>query len=175
MDSPGSNQASTAVKPVLVYWSDHFITLVKEMLKGVHPLLSPDLLHILASMGHGDELLIADANFPADALAERLARLPGADSTAALRAVLTVFPLDQYVEHPAAVMAVVDQSDAVPAVVREFQALLDDARGEPVAIERIERCAFYQRARAAFAIVATGEQRLYGNLILSKGVINPGE
>jgi L-fucose mutarotase len=149
--------------------------LVMKVLKGIDPLLSPELLHILASMGHGDELLIADANFPAEALAQRLARLPGADTTMALKAILTVFPLDQYVEQPAAVMAVVDDPAALPDTVREFQAALDAVQGGPVAVERVERFAFYERAREAFAIVATGERRLYGNLILSKGVVNPGE
>jgi L-fucose mutarotase len=143
------------------------------MLKGIDPILSPDLLHILASMGHGDELLIADANFPAEAVAQRLTRLPGVNTSAALAALLTVFPLDDYVDQPAAVMAVVNDPDAVPDSVKEFQLILDKAAGMPVAMERIERFAFYERARKAFAIVATGERRLYGNLILSKGVVSP--
>ncbi len=151
------------------------VVLAIEMLIGIDPLLSPELLHILASMGHGDELLIADANFPAEALAWRLTRLPGTDASTALKAILTVFPLDQYVERPAAVMAVVDDPDAMPDTVQEFQAALDAVQGEPVAIERLERFAFYERARKAFAIVATGERRLYGNLFLSKGVVNPNE
>ena len=145
------------------------------MLKGIDPLLSPDILHILASMGHGDELLIADANFPAETMAQRLIRLPGVNTSTALRAILTVLPLDQYVDQPAAVMSVVDDPDAIPDSVKEFQLILNLAGDDPVSIEHIERFAFYERAKNAFAIVATGERRLYGNLFLSKGVVNPGE
>jgi len=141
------------------------------MLKGINPLLGPDLLHCLAAMGHGDELVIADANFPATAVARRLLRLDGASATAALEAVLSVLPLDQYVEAPAAVMAVVGKPTEVPDTVRDFQALLDRAGGSAVRIERVERFAFYERARSAFAVLATGERRLYGNIILSKGVL----
>jgi L-fucose mutarotase len=143
------------------------------MLKGIDPLLSPDLLHILASMGHGDELLIADANFPADSTAQRLIRLPGIDASTALRSILTVFPLDQYVAKPAAVMAVVDDPHATPDSVKEFQSVLDLANSGPVGMERIERFAFYDRARKTYAIVATGERRLFGNLILSMGLLTP--
>ena len=143
------------------------------MLKGIDPLLNPDLLHILASMGHGDNLLIVDANFPADSMAQRLTRLPGIDTTTALKAILTVFPLDQYVQQPVAVMSVVNEPDAIPETEQEYQAVLNESEGEVVAIERLERFDFYARAREAYAIVATGEQRLYGNIFLSKGVIKP--
>ncbi len=143
------------------------------MLKGIDPLLGPDLLQILAAMGHGDELLIADANFPAVTLATRLSRLDGADTSSALKAILTVLPLDQYVEQPAAVMAVVDDPDAIPETEVEFCRLLDASEGKSVAIQRLERFAFYDRARATFAIVVTSEQRLYGNIILAKGVVAP--
>lgn len=143
------------------------------MLKGIDPLLSPELLHILASMGHGDELVIADANFPAVSTAQRLSRLDGANTSTALTATLTVFPLDQYVEKPAAVMAVVDDPEAVPQTEREFQHILDSANGNNVSIERLERFAFYERAKQAFAVVVTSEQRLYGNIIIAKGVIKP--
>jgi L-fucose mutarotase len=143
------------------------------MLKGIDPLLSPDLLQILAAMGHGDEILIADANFPAVTLATRLCRLDGANTSSALRAILSVLPLDQYVEQPAAVMAVVDDPEAVPETELEFRSLLDAAEGKPVAIQRLERFSFYDRAREMFAIVITSEQRLYGNIILTKGVVAP--
>lgn len=141
------------------------------MLKGLDPLLGPDLLHVLAAMGHGDEIVLADANFPAAATARRLVRMDGLTATAVLRAVLTVLPLDTFVDAPAAVMAVVDDPDAEPPAVRDFQAVLDAAEGGVVTLARIERFAFYQRAAQAFAIVATGERRLYGNIILKKGVI----
>jgi L-fucose mutarotase len=143
------------------------------VLKGLDPLLGPDLLHALASMGHGDALVIADANFPAAALARRLIDLRGANATDAARAVLSVLPLDSFVPKPALVMAVVGDPDAVPPVVGEFERLIAAASGAPAALGRLDRAAFYERARDAFAIVRTGERRLYGNLILIKGVIAP--
>ncbi len=145
------------------------------MLKGLDPLLGPDLLHVLAAMGHGDEIVLVDANFPATATARRLVRMDGHSATVVLGAVLTLFPLDSFVEQPAAVMAVVGDPAAVPPVVREFQAALDAAEGRPVSVARVERFAFYERAAQAFAIVATGERRLYGNVILKKGVIGPDD
>lgn len=141
------------------------------MLKGIDPLLGPELLRILAAMGHGDEILIADANFPAAALAARLCRMDGADAPAAMRAILSLLPLDQYVDEPAAVMAVVGDPEAVPETEREFRRVLDEAEGRTIGVERLERHAFYERARTVFAIVATGETRLYGNVILKKGVV----
>jgi L-fucose mutarotase len=143
------------------------------MLKGIDPLLSPDLLQILAAMGHGDEILIADANFPAAALARRLCRMDGANTSVAIRAILTLLPLDQYVDEPAAVMAVVENPEAVPATETEFRSILDDAEGRKVGVQRLERFAFYERAREVFAILVTGESRLYGNIILKKGVVPP--
>lgn len=141
------------------------------MLKGIHPLLTPDLLHGLASMGHGDTLVIADNNFPAANLAKRLVLLPGIPAASVLEAILTVFPLDTFIERPAAVMQVVGDPEAVPPPVKDFQAALDRAEGKPVALEPVERHAFYERARAAFLVVATGENRAYGNLILTKGTV----
>jgi L-fucose mutarotase len=141
------------------------------MLKGLDPLLGPDLLHVLAAMGHGDELLVADGNFPAASIARRLVRLDGVDAPRALRAILSVFPLDTFVPTPARVMAVVGDPGAVPAPVRDFQAIVDAAAGRPVPLEALERFAFYERARAAFAVVATGEPRPYGNILLVKGVV----
>ena len=141
------------------------------MLKGLDPVLGPDLLHVLAAMGHGDELVVADGNFPAASLARRLVRLDGVDAPRALRAVLSVLPLDTFTPTPAAVMAVVGDPDALPEPVREFQALVDAAAGRAVPLATLERFAFYERARAAFAIVATGERRPYGNILLVKGVV----
>jgi L-fucose mutarotase len=143
------------------------------MLKGLDPLLGPELLHVLAAMGHGDEIVIADANFPAASLARRLVRLDGVDAPRTLQAVLSVMPLDTFTPVPATVMAVVGRPEAVPEPVREFQALVETATGQAMPLERLDRFAFYERARAAFAIVATGEQRTYGNIILIKGVIAP--
>jgi L-fucose mutarotase len=141
------------------------------MLKGLDPLLGPDLLHVLAAMGHGDELVLADANFPAASIARRLVRLDGVDAPRALRAVLSVLPLDTFTATPAMVMAVVGDPGAVPPPVREFQAIVDATAGRPVRLEPLERFAFYERARAAFAVVATGELRPYGNILLVKGVV----
>jgi L-fucose mutarotase len=139
------------------------------MLLGLDPLLSPDLLHALASAGHGDRVAIVDANFPSAALARRLVRLPGAEAGAVLRAILTVLPVDDFEPDPTLVMQVVDDPAAVPEAVAEFTALLRGAgAGPPRPIPRHE---FYAAARDAFAVVATGERRLYGNVIVTKGVV----
>jgi L-fucose mutarotase len=141
------------------------------MLKGLDPVLNPELLHALAAMGHGDEIAVVDANFPAASVARRLIRLDGVAAPRALRAILSLLPLDTFTDTPAAVMAVVGDPAAVPPPVRDFQPLVDAAAGRPVRLVALERLAFYERARAAFAVVATGEPRGYGNIILTKGVI----
>lgn len=141
------------------------------MLRGLDPLLTPDLLRILRAMGHGDEITIADANFPASSMAKRLVRLDGVDTTRSLQAILAVLPLDSFVEAPVNCMQVVGKPDEVPPAVADFQAAVDRLAGFPVTIARIERFAFYERAKSSFAIVATSERRLYGNVILTKGVI----
>lgn len=143
------------------------------MLKGVDPLLGPELLHVLASMGHGDELAVVDANFPAAAVARRLVRLEGADAPRALSAVLSLLPLDTFVDSPVAVMAVVGNAAEVPPPVRDFQTIVDRAMGRSVRLAVIERFAFYERVRSAFAVLATGERRFYGNVVVTKGVIPP--
>ena len=143
------------------------------MLKGIDPLLGPDLLHILASMGHGDELAIVDANFPAAAVARRLVRLDGVNTPRALEAVLTLLPLDTFVKRPVMVMQVVGNPKQVPPPVREFQPIVDRAFGRKLRLAALERFAFYERVRNAFAVVSTGERRFYGNIILIKGVIGP--
>lgn len=139
------------------------------MLKGLSPLLSPDLLHALASMGHGDEIVLADANFPAASHGRRLLRLPGLDAPAVLDAVLSVLPLDTFVAQPALTMQVVGDPAAIPETVREFDALLQTHGYAPSAA--LERFAFYERAAQAYAVVATGERRTYGNILLKKGVV----
>jgi len=142
------------------------------MLKTIDPLLSPELLSVLAEMGHGDDLAIVDANFPAVTMARRLVRV-SAPATAVLEAVLTLLPLDDFVDEPVAVMKVVGAPDEIPATVREFQATVNKAESKTVKVARIDRFAFYDRARAAFAVVATGETRLYGCVVVKKGVIRP--
>ncbi len=143
------------------------------MLRGINPLLSPELLSILRAMGHGDEIVVADANFPAETNARRLVRLDGVGAVKMTEAILSVMPLDTYVDDPAHTMAVVGDPDAVPPIVSEFQAVIDTIADAPAKIVPIERFAFYERARMAFAIVVTGESRIYGNLILKKGVVAP--
>ncbi len=143
------------------------------MLKGLDPLIGPDLLHMLASMGHGDSIVIADANFPSVSVAKRLTRLDGVGTTEALRAILTIVPLDQYVDAPVAVMAVVGEPDTILPIFTEVQGIAEAAEAQAVKIERVERFAFYERAREAFGVVVTSETRLYGNIIISKGVVAP--
>ena len=142
------------------------------MLKGIHPLLHADLLHALAAMGHGDELVIADANFPAASVGRRLLHAAGATSTTMLDAVLTVFPLDSYVKPAALTMAVVGDAEAVPEPVREFAEVFTRHDLAEAEIGHLEREAFYERARAAFAVVRTGELRPYGNILLVKAVVH---
>ena len=145
------------------------------MLKGIDPLLPPELLAILAAMGHGDELAVVDANFPAAACAQRLVRIPGAGSPRVLEAVLALLPLDSFVDEPALCMQVVGDPQAEPEVCREFRAILARTQARPVPLGWLERHAFYERARQAFAIVQTGERRFYGNILVKKGVIPPEE
>jgi L-fucose mutarotase len=141
------------------------------MLKGLDPLLSPDLLYVLAQMGHGDQIALVDSNFPAVSTARRLIRLDGCDLPTAARAVLSVLPLDSFVERPIAAMDVVDQPGVVPQVQQDVFAVAYTAEGREVPVERLERFAFYARAREAFAVVATSEARPYGCILLTKGVI----
>jgi L-fucose mutarotase len=143
------------------------------MLRGIDPLLTPELLKILREMGHGDEIAIVDANYPAASDARRLVRVAGADTTGTLRAVLTLLPLDTYVDCAAHCMAVVGDPDRTEPIMEEFQALIDEVAAENVTLGRIERFAFYARVKDAFAVVATAERRLYGNIILKKGIIAP--
>ena len=139
------------------------------MLKTIHPLLTGDLLAILADMGHGDEIVITDRNFPAAAAATtQLVTLPGIPATDVLHAILTLLPLDDFVDSPAAVMAAPGER---PAIYAAFDTILAESEGRAIQVDIIDRFAFYDRAKAAFAVVSTGESRLYGNIILKKGVI----
>jgi len=146
------------------------------MLKHLDPLLNADVLHALRALGHGDELVICDANFPADSIARatvlgKLLRLDGVDAPRAVRAILSVLPLDTFVESPAMRMEVVGDPGAIPAVQREAQAEVDAAEGRPVPFASIERHAFYARARKAYCVIATGETRGYGCFVFAKGVL----
>jgi L-fucose mutarotase len=129
------------------------------MLRGIDPILSPDLLRILRAMGHGDEIVVADANFPAEASARTLVRLDGVAAAEVLRAILSVMPLDTFVDDPAMSMQMVDNPEGVPPVVAEFQRIIDRVADHPARIRPLERFSFYERARNAFAIVQTGERQ----------------
>lgn len=143
------------------------------MLKTLTRLHTPDLLHVLASMGHGDELALVDCHFPAVSMARRLVRLDGAELPEALAACLHLMPLDGFVADPALRMEVADDPARLPEVQALCQPIIDQAEGRPVPLAGIERHAFYARAQQAYAIVATGEMRTYGCLLLKKGVAQP--
>ena len=149
------------------------------MLKGINPLLNADVLQVLRAMGHGDDLIIADTNFPSDSVAaqtiyESLLRI---DRSAAevVDAVLSVYPLDTFVDDAAARMEIVGVPDEVPPVQQEVQAEIDAANGTPLPMVSIERYAFYERAKQAYAIIQTHERRFYGCFAFRKGVIPPEE
>lgn len=144
------------------------------MLKGVHPLLGPDLLHALQSMGHGDDIVIADANFPSSTMGPKVIRADGVSATAMAEAILTHMPLDTFVPEAAWRMEVVGDPGAEPEVCTEFQSIVSKRAGD-FRIAPVERFAFYEMTRKAAYIVATTEFRLYGNLILKKGVVYPNE
>jgi L-fucose mutarotase len=139
------------------------------MLKGISPLLSPELLATLSSMGHGDEIILADAHFPGDSFNEHVIRADGLKVDALLNAILPLFELDAYVPAPLAMMAPVEGDTLDPQVEADYRAAIDKHAPAAV-IERIDRFAFYERAEGAFAVVMTGETAKYGNILLKKGV-----
>jgi L-fucose mutarotase len=142
------------------------------MLKGIDPLLNAELLHILRAMGHGDDLALVDRNFPAASVARRLVTLDGVDIPRAGRAILSVFPLDTFVDKPVLRMEMVGKSTEVPEVQRQMQQVINEAEGKDWPMGSLERFAFYEQARKAFAVVLTGESRGYGCFLLKKGVIH---
>jgi len=148
------------------------------MLKGIDPLLNADVLYALKSMGHGDDLIITDTNFPADSVARQtvlgeVLRLDGVTAGRAARAILSVLPLDTFVEKPALRMEIVGKPDEVPAVQAEVQAEIDAAEGRAWPMGSIERFAFYDLARKSYCVIQTGERRFYGCFAFKKGVIPP--
>lgn len=144
----------------------------EKLLKGIPHILSPELLHALQAMGHGDEITIVDGNYPGDSAGPILIRADGHSATALLEAILSLMPLDDFVPDPATTMQVVGDAVQVPPIVAEFGKIV--VKYEPaIKMSTLERFAFYKRANAGYAIVQTGEQRLYGNIILKKGVIRP--
>ena len=148
------------------------------MLKGIDPRLNADVLYALRAMGHGDVLIIADTNFPADSIARNTAlgellRMDNLTAAEAAEAVLSVLPLDTFVDDFAGRMEVVDAPEEVPPVQEEVQAAIDSAEGTHRALVGIERFAFYDLAREAYAVIQTGERRFYGCFMFRKGVIPP--
>lgn len=140
------------------------------MLKGISPLISPELLKVLCEMGHGDEIVLADANFPAESMGQRVVRADGIGAAELLRAILPLFPLDQYDESNFVLMSVVPGDPIEPVIWDEYRATL--TAYEPDAkIQTIDRFAYYERANKAYCIVATGESAQYANILLKKGVI----
>jgi len=141
------------------------------MLIGVSSLISPELLKVLMEMGHSDEIVLADGNFPAASHAQRLIRADGHGIPELLDAILRLFPLDPYVAKPAALMQVVPGDTVETPIWRTYGEIVEARTGLAAPFEEVERFAFYERAKNAYAIVATGEGALYANLILKKGVI----
>lgn len=140
------------------------------MLKNIPKILSPDLLKILCEMGHGDELVIADANFPAESCGQRVVRADGHGGAKMLEAVLSVIPLDTYAKENFVLMQVVEGDNVRPTIWEEYKKIAA-AKDPNVRAGFEERFAFYERAKKAYAIVATGEGAVYANIILKKGVI----
>lgn len=140
------------------------------MLKNIPSIISPELLKILHEMGHSDEIVIGDGNFPAASNAKRLVRCDGHGVPELLDAILKLFPLDTYVEAPVMLMQVTPGDNVDPVIWKDYRKIVD-AHQDNVKFEEIERFAFYERARNAYAIVATGESALYANVILKKGVV----
>ena len=141
------------------------------MLKGIPNVISPELLKILMEMGHGDELVIADGNFPAASVAQRLVRANGLGGAVMLDAILQLMPLDQYVPAPVALMAVVAGDTVKPVIWDEYRTIINRHESSFGDFELVERFAFYERAQKAYAVLATSEAAQYANMILQKGVI----
>ena len=150
------------------------------MLKGIDPLLNADILYVLESMGHGDDLVLCDSNFPADAIAQdtvygEVLRIGASTSARAAKAVLSVLPLDSFVDAPASRMEIVGEPMKLLPVAAEVQAEIDKAEGKSWPMGSVERFAFYEAAKHAYAVIQTGERRFYGCFIFKKGVIPPDE
>jgi L-fucose mutarotase len=148
------------------------------MLKSINSLLNADVLYALRAMGHGDRLVVCDTNFPADSIARqtvlgRLLRIDNVSTAKAIEAILSVLPLDTFVDDAAIRMEIVGQPREVPPVQREVQTAIDRAEGRSWPLVGVERHAFYEKAKAAYCVIATGERRFYGCFLFSKGVIGP--
>lgn len=140
------------------------------MLKGISPLISPELLEVMARMGHGDEIVLADAHFPGESFNDRVIRADGLRIPDLLGAILPLFELDSYVPHPLVMMAAVEGDTLDPKVEEEYLERIKETNPKAGPIDRIDRFEFYERTKSAFAVVMTGETAKYGNIILKKGV-----
>lgn len=140
------------------------------MLKGISPLISPELLGLLARMGHGDEIILADAHFPGESFNKNVIRADGLGIADLLGAILPLFELDSYVDHPLVMMAAVKGDSLDPNVESSYLESIQKTNPNTAPIERIDRFEFYERAKQAFAVVMTGETAKYGNILLKKGV-----
>ena len=148
------------------------------MLKSIDPILNADVLHALRSMGHGDDVVICDTNFPAESVARRtvlgrLLRIDNVTAPRAARAVLSVLPLDSFVDKPASRMEVVGNPQEIPQVQAEVQKEIDAAEGRSWPMGSVERFAFYELAKTAYCVIQTGERRFYGCFVFKKGVLPP--
>lgn len=148
------------------------------MLKGINPLLNSEVLAALSAMGHGDDLVVVDTNFPADSIARqtpfgRVLHIDNVSAAQAVKAILSVYPLDNFVDDGAARMEMVGAPDEIPAVQREVQTAINAAEGKVWTMMPIERYAFYERAKQAYCVIQTGERRFYGCFALRKGVVPP--
>ena len=148
------------------------------MLKGISPLLNADVLQALRAMGHGDDLIIADTNFPSDSIARqtrlgKLLRIDNVTAAEAAAAVLSVYPLDTFVDDAAGRMEIVGSPDEIPPVQQEVQEEIDKAEGKSWPMIPVERYAFYERAKQAYCVIQTGERRFYGCFAFRKGVVPP--
>ena len=143
------------------------------MLKNIPPILSPELLKVLCEMGHGDEIILADGNFPAESIGKDaiVIRADGHGPVDLLEAFLPFLPLDQKVEKPVALMKMVDGDPCKPTIWDSYKQKLNESGNDPAKIEMVERFAFYERAHHAYAIIATGESAIYANVLLKKGVV----
>ena len=144
------------------------------MLKGISPMLSPELLKVLCEMGHSDTIVIADGNFPAETMGKNgiVIRMDGHGVPEILEAILQVFPLDQYVEKPVSLMERVPGDTADVSIWKKYEKIVSDAEERGVdLIQKVERFAFYEEAKKAYAVIATSETSQYANVILQKGVV----
>ncbi|WP_375752863.1 L-fucose mutarotase [Vibrio sp. HN007] len=140
------------------------------MLKGIHPAISPELLEVLCEMGHGDEILLADAHFPAGTFGKKVIRADGVGVATLLNGIIPLFELDQYCDEPLVMMQAVENDTLDPQVEAKYRFAINKTLAEIPTIARVERFAFYERVKDCYAVVLTGETAKYGNIILKKGV-----